>query len=131
MAKTREELDTIRNDCIEVSKKLRELSEEELSAVTGGSFYSKEYYGTREAVQFVHQPGDIVEVSTIFGFGTTVQCRISEVKIVWDEIQNSGAPGMPGTAYYNSGYVDMYYCEELEYHWHFPNGWKSRNEIEK
>ena len=130
MAKTKEELDEIKNKLAEVSSGLKELTPEELKEVTGGSCYDMQYCDKESDVQFLFKVGDTVEVSNWFYIGT-VRCKITAIKAEWREADSSGGPGMPGTAWHNAGYVDKYYCQEEEEHWYFHNDWKMRDEIQK
>lgn len=114
---------------VEINNNHVELNDEKLKDVAGGSFYSLKFYKTPEEVQFVHKIGDTVEIKTIFGIGT-VRCRITDVKADYFELNNSGFPGIPGSTNFAWGYIDLYFCEELESHWHFRNEWKRRSEIE-
>ena len=120
--------DEAKEFCDAFSKR-NELTDEELSGVTGGDYYSTERYKSKENVEYIFEVGDIVEVRNWFYIGT-VRCRITEVKIEWDEVCNTGAPGMPGTAFYDAGWIDKYYCQELENHWYFPNDWYPRSMLQ-
>lgn len=130
MSKSKEELEEIKDKLLEVTKNLKELTSEELKEVTGGECYEMDYYDNENAVKFLFKVGDTVEVSNWFYVGT-VKCKITAVKVEWEEGDCSGGPGMPGSAWHYAGYVDKYYCEEVENHWYFSNGWKTRDEIQK
>ena len=130
MAKTKEELEALKREYSRITSGLKELSDDELSQVTGGSYYSREYYKNENEVQFLFNIGDEVEVRNWFYIGT-VRCKVVGRKKEYEFIENTGAPGMPGGAYYNEGWVDYYDCQELESHWWFPNGWYDRSMIEK
>lgn len=95
-------------------KTMTELSEKDLMAVNGGTFYSGIAKSSMEDVTFVANIGDIVEVASGWGLGTTVRCKVVGRRIVR----------------YVTLYFDEYECVELESHWYFANGWKSRNDIE-
>ena len=127
--KTQEELNALKAEFEAVKKKVTELSEEELAQVNGGEYYTREFWNKKEDVQFLFKVGDKVEVSAPFWFGT-VHCEITAVKSEFTSIHNTGTPGIPGSVYMAEGYTDYYYCKEIEYHWHFPNGWYPRNSIE-
>ncbi len=99
----------------------KEMNEKDLEMVTGG--YSTTFFAKAEDVTFVHKVGDIVEVYVIFG--ATVRCRITEVSIQY----TSGMSSSHGLSS-PRGYYDVYKCEEIEYHWYFSNGWRTRGELE-
>lgn len=99
----------------------KEINEKELETVTGG--YSTTLFKNAEDVTFVHKVGDYVEVYVLFG--ATVRCRITEVSIQ----HTTGYCSSHGVSS-PSGYYDVYRCEEVESHWYFSNGWRTRGELE-
>ena len=105
-----------------------ELTPEELEMINGGEFYDKKFYPNANDVVFNAKVGDIVEVRNIFYIGT-VQCKITAVKTEYESIMNTGAPGIPGGPSYD-GYIAMYYCESVEGHWYFFDGWYTAAMIE-
>ena len=107
-------------------KTMVKLSEKDLMAVNGGTFYSSDGRGTIEAVTFVANIGVIVEVASGWGFGSTVRCKVVDRRISCYTYYTGGhTSGKRVTVYY-----DECRCVEIETHWYFANGWKSRNEIE-
>ena len=103
-----------------------ELNDEELGDVTGGKFYTDEYFDSPDKVTFVHKKGDIVEVSTGW-FSTTVRCCITDVRVVSFWISRKNFLGLPPMA---NGYRDEYYCTPLEEHWYFSGDWYLRTDLE-
>ncbi len=101
-----------------------ELSDVELSEVSGGTFYKHATFSSAEEVQFVANIGDIVEVATTWGFGSTVRCRVVNRRIAkyfyYSNYENA----------YVDVFSDIYECVALESHWYFTDGWKSRPDIE-
>lgn len=130
MAKTQEELKELKEKYDSLTSKLKELNDDDLKQVVGGSFYDMEYFEKESDVKYLFKVGDVVEVRTLFYIGT-VQCTITAVKSEWDESSSDGAPGVPGSAWYDAGFVDKYYCQEKESHWYFPNDWYTRDMIQK
>lgn len=104
-----------------------ELGNAALEQVTGGGYYTKEFYTTEGEVKFVVNVGDVVQVQNWFLIGT-VTCRVTAVKAVKVDC-NTGVPGQPGSAS-SGGWVDMYYCEKTESCWYFPNSWYTRDGLE-
>ena len=99
-----------------------EISDEELDNVSGGRLYYK-FITDKDTANLPHifQVGDIVEVYTYLGF-STVQCRIT--MLGWE-------PASTHTILCDEGdYCDVYYCEAVESHWYFTNGYRTRDEIE-
>ena len=99
-----------------------EISDEELDNVSGGRLYYK-FITDKDTAKLPHifRVGDIVEVYTCIGF-STVQCRITMVG--WE-------PASTHTILCDEDdYCDVYYCEAVESHWYFTNGYRTRDEIE-
>lgn len=107
-------------------KTMTELSEKDLMAVNGGTFYSGVARNSEEDVTFVANIGDIVEVASGWGFGSTVRCKVVGRRITRYSYFNGGHT----TGKHITLYFDEYKCVELESHWYFANGWKDRNDIE-
>lgn len=114
----------------EVLKKNNALTDEELADVSGGKFYSLELFKNKSDVNYLFKVGDIVEVKNWFLVGT-VRCRITGVRTEWQVIGgNTGGPGMVDGDCQKEGWADSYYCQELESHWYFSNGWCGRDMLE-
>ena len=127
--KSKQELEDLKKDLAALIKQRAELSEEELAQVNGGLFYKQLSFPDEQSVKFVFKVGDIVEVDAPFWFGT-VRCRITAVKTVPYREVITTSVGVPDTFVFENGYTDSYYCKETSYHWHFRNGWYTRDKIE-
>lgn len=105
-----------------------EVTDEGLSAINGGAFYDRGGVSDLSKLNFVAKAGDIVEVASGWGFGSTVRCVIVETRI------NESHFGITNSAGYVvediCTYYDEYKVQELESHWYFHNGWKDRDDIE-
>ena len=124
-----EELEALKEELTALREQRAALTDEELVQVNGGEYYTREFWKKDKDVQFLFKVGDKVEVSAPFWFGT-VHCEITALKTEFTSIHNTGIPGVAGSVSMEEGYTDYYYCQETEYHWHFPNGWYPRNSIE-
>lgn len=104
------------------------VTDEGLAAINGGAFYESGGFSTLEKLNFVAKAGDIVEVASGWGFGSTVRCVVVETRI------NESHFGITNSAGYVvediCTYYDEYKVQELESHWYFHNGWKDRDDIE-
>ena len=100
------------------------ISDAEAEKVVGGDYYKLEKFGREGEVKHIFKVNDIVEVWAAPG-GCTVRCRIIKLgtDLVHESISSLGSAGY-------SRYIDTYYCEELEEHWYFHNGWKNRSDIQ-
>lgn len=129
MAKTKEELASLKQEFETLNSKIKELSDDELKQIVGGKYPDNVYYETAEQVQFIHNVGDIVEVYSGCIFGT-VECTIIDRKVSWYETRNTGASGIYVANV--SGYRDEYLVKENNYHWYFylDEEWLPRNDIQ-
>jgi len=99
----------------------RELNEEELENITGGTdWYKLTYWTDKNKVQFLFKVGDYCEVASGWIFGT-VRCRITQISVATKAVALNDGTQL---------YCDMYYCEAVDDEWYFYNGWKSRDLIE-
>ena len=99
-----------------------ELSDADLEAVSGGTeWHTQVFWEDPKGVEFMFPVGKEVEVASGWGFGTTVRCKITARAKAMVIGCNTDQPF----------FADSYYCEEVEYHWYFSNGWYTRDCIEK
>lgn len=101
-----------------------ELSDDELTEISGGSWYPKQYSQTPGEVSFVADIGQIVEVGTGW-FGTTVRCTVTDTRVSRFLSAGTRDPG------FLQFYTDEYYVVPLEDHWYFSARWVSGDRIEK
>lgn len=127
--KTKEELEEIKKEKDALESRIKELSDDELKQVSGGSYPDNVYWENESDVKYIHNIGDEVEVYSGWLFGT-VRCKIVDRHIVWFETHNTGAPGVP--AFNVEGYRDEYKVKELVSHWYFyyDDEWVPRNDIQ-
>ena len=130
MSKTQKELNEIKNEYQSFTSKAKELSDDELKEITGGSYYDNEYHANKADASYLFNVNEEVEVYSGWLFGT-VRCKIVDRRIVWYETHNTGAPGIPACNI--SGYRDEYKVQELKDHWYFylNDEWIPRNDIER
>ena len=129
MAKTQDELNLLKEEYESLVSKAKELSDDELKEITGGSYYDDEYHENQSDVSYIFNIGDEVEVASGWLFGT-VRCKVVGRRIRWFETNNTGGPGI--YALNVRGYRDEYQIQELESHWYFyMNGdWLPRSSIQ-
>lgn len=103
----------------------KELTEEQLSDVAGGGYYELAKFSSESDVVYLNLVGHEVEVSALFG---TVRCLVKAQRAaeVEQTVYVSGMGGSGTVKYWR----DEYYCEEMESHLYFKNGWKTRSEIQ-
>lgn len=130
MAKTKEELDALKQECLSLNEKLKELSEDELKEISGGQYHDNVYWEKESQASYLFNIGQEVEVHSGWLFGT-VRCKITDRRIVWYETNNTGGPGIYVANV--RGYRDEYKVKEIENHWYFylDEEWLPRNEIQK
>ena len=78
MAKTKEELDALKEEINKVNEKICELTPEELEQVNGGVFAHSFEYGVASGILLEEKVNGGVEISTIGCSGTTHSAAIAK-----------------------------------------------------
>ena len=108
------------------NRDIKSVSDKDLEQVTGGSFYPPERFDSQEAVTFIKNKGDYVEISHFFGLGT-----IGAIVRDRDAVYNQGVVSGMSSGNSSAGWYDIYYVEPTNDHLFAKPCWVYRSSIEK